>query len=83
MDLLMTTMGDEARVLKDPAPTVICTDATAERVNLVGYCWTANADWLSAKSALWLALLAAIEEDQQVSMALPKQEVYLERPTST
>ncbi len=83
IELLMTTMGDEARVLKDPAPLVLCTDATAERVNLVGYCWTANGDWLSAKSALWLALLTAMEDEQRVSMALPKQEVYLERPTST
>lgn len=77
VELLMATMRADERVIADPAPSVICGDAGAERVNLVGYCWVHNGDWLSAKSDLWLALLDALDAEPRVAMALPKQEVHL------
>ena len=39
------------------------------------YCWVANAEFLGARSDLWLKLMDAFLKDGQISMTLPRQEV--------
>ena len=91
MKLLVTTDSDldvaketilevaaiEHRVLADPAPAVFIMQADAVSVEIMLYCWVANADFLGARSDLWLQLLKAIREQGRLALSLPQQEIHL------
>lgn len=77
IQLLLEIMHDDPRVLDDPEPKALVKDVTPHGVKLAAMCWVANADWLLTKSDLWRAALAAFSRREDLSMALPKQEVHL------
>jgi small conductance mechanosensitive channel len=77
-ELLLEIMQGEKQVLADPEPTVLVSDANAQRVQLAGYCWVNNGDWMDARTGLWLLVVEAFQDDNRVSLALPRQEVHLE-----
>ena len=78
MDRLVLLMQADERVLEEPAPpSVIVVAATAAGVDLMLYCWVNNADWLKARSDLWLQIVDAFENDQRLQLSLPQQEVFV------
>lgn len=91
MKLLVTTDSDldvakaiiqevaaiEHRVLPDPAPAVFIMQADAVSVEIMLYCWVANADFLGARSDLWQELLKAVQEEGRLALSLPQQEIHL------
>ena len=74
---LLEIMNADDRVLSDPSPVVIVMDANAAGVEMVGYCWVPNADWMTARSDLWLLVVDKFQNDTAVSMSLHKEEVLL------
>lgn len=83
-ELILKLMGEDERVLDDPAdPVVFVMGANASSVDMVGYCWVLNADWLSARSDLWLKAMSMLREDAQVELAIPEQRVYLSQGGET
>lgn len=80
---LLAVAADKHSVLADPAPAVFTTQASALGVELVLYCWVENADFMSARSALWQDLLQVIQADPRLQLSLPQHEVHLrEEPSS-
>lgn len=81
-ELLLEIMKGEPRVLEDPAPTVLVTNAKATGVDLAAWCWVKNGDWLGARSDLWLRVIEAFGADDRVALSLATYEVRLsEKPT--
>ena len=76
-ELLLEIMSDDARVLKDPAPSIFVTDADATGIKISTYCWVENGDWLSTRSDLWVQVQKAFIHNSQLSMARRQQEIYL------
>lgn len=74
--LINLVAGDE-RVMDDPAPAVFAMNADATGIQLTIYCWTENADYLAARSDLWLSLIKACRDEQGISLALPRQQVQV------
>ncbi|MEM6583410.1 MAG: mechanosensitive ion channel domain-containing protein [Pseudomonadota bacterium] len=74
---LLERVASESRVLDDPAPVIYATGADASGVDLVLYCWASNADFMATQSSLWLQLVALARADEQLSLAVPQQEVYV------
>lgn len=91
MKLLVTTDSDldvakaiilevaaiEHRVLADPSPAVYIMQVDAVSVEIMLYCWVANADFLGAQSDLWQQLLKAVQEEGRLALSLPQQEIRL------
>lgn len=76
-ELLLKTMSDDTRVLKDPAPSIFITNADASGIKISTYCWVENGDWLSTRSDLWILVQKAFIQNSQLSMARTQQEVYI------
>jgi small conductance mechanosensitive channel len=81
--VLLDIMDSDDRVIKDPAPAVFVMNANAEGVNMTGYCWVANSDWLKARSDLWLNTITRFNGDPSVNMSFSKQEVLLSGEVSS
>ena len=76
--LVLRIMNEDERVLESPAlPKAFIVNATASGTDITAFCWVANADWFATRSDLWLNIVDAIAADDQVTMSLPQQEVYL------
>ena len=76
--LFIRLMGEDERVLDEPAPpAAFVTDANAAGVEILAFCWVKNEDWLGTRSDLWLKVVAAFIADNRVAMSLPQQEVYV------
>lgn len=81
---LMKIMQADKRVLDTPiSPVVLITDADASGAKVSAFCWVKNADWLSARSDLWAALLKMIQEHEQISLSRSEQDVYVIGENST
>lgn len=76
-DLLCKIMNGDKRVIAEPAPLARATTASASGVNLIALCWVKNEDFLSTQSDLWIQVLAAINSDDSVIMASPKQDIHI------
>lgn len=75
---LLEIVAADERVVDDPsAPTVFAMNADAAGVQMTIFCWVANADFLSARSDLWLKLVQASREDSALNLALPRQEILV------
>lgn len=74
--LLAVAAGNE-KVLPEPAPAVFATGADAAGIELVMYCWVANADFLGARSDLWQEILRVVGQGSGLALALPQQEVVV------
>ena len=78
-DRILAVIGQDDRVLEEPSPPaafVMAADATAAHMTV--YCWVNNADFLGARSDLWLKLTALTESGEGgLSLALPRQVVEL------
>ena len=74
---LFEIMSADDRVLSDPAPAVFVLDANAVGVEMVGFCWIGNDDWLTTRSDLWLHVVDRFQSDPAVNLSLEKQEVLL------
>lgn len=70
-------MSEDCRVLDEPAPNVLVTNATAAGVDMFAFCWVKNEDWFSTRSDLWLKIVDIFEEDNRLVMSLPQQEVFV------
>jgi small conductance mechanosensitive channel len=75
--LLHDIMGSDDRVLTEPGPAVFVMDANAAGVDMTGYCWVCNSDWLPARSDLWLQVVDLFQNDPAVCLSLDKQEILL------
>lgn len=75
--VLTDIMSSDERVLDDPAPLVRINNARAEGIDMVGLCWTTNADFLTTRSDLYERLVNATQSDSGISLALEKQQVVL------
>ena len=80
---LLEIMSADDRVLSDPGPVVFVLDANAAGVEMVGYCWVANGDWITTRSDLWLLVVDKFQNDPAVSLSLDKKEVQLSGEVNT
>ena len=76
---LLAAVVADTRVLAEPAPAIYATGADASGVDLVLYCWASNADFMATQSDLWLQLVKLTRDEQEFSLAIPGQEVYLRK----
>lgn len=76
-ELLLKIMADDARVLKEPKPSIFVTDADVSGIKISLYCWVENGDWLSTRSDLWVEVQNAFMHNNTLSMARTQQEIYL------
>lgn len=75
---IVTIMSTDERVLKEPAaPLARVTTANATGISLTALCWTKNEDFLNTQSDLWIEVVNAFKNNEQVSMALPQQEIHI------
>lgn len=74
---LTQIMGGDERVHGEPSPVVRIQTATAAGVDITGYCWVDNADWLETRSDLLLKVIAAAQQEQGISLSYNAQEVML------
>ncbi len=76
--LFLKIMGEDERVLDDPAaPVVFATEASASGVKLTAFCWVKNADFLVVRSDLWLSVVGAFNKSDRVAISRPQQEIYV------
>lgn len=75
--LFLRLMGEDERVLEEPAPAVFVTNVNAAGVELFAICWVKNEDWFGTRSDLWMKVVDAFLADERVAMSLPQQEVYV------
>lgn len=81
IEIFIKLMTDDRRVVDNPAPpSVFAMGADSSGIKLVGYCWTKNDDWLSARSDLWIKLVETFIRTESIAMARPQNEVYLIKP---
>lgn len=78
-DRVLAAVGQDERVLDEPSrPAAFVMSADAAAVHMTVYCWVNNADFLGARSDLWLKLTALAESGEGgVSLALPRQVIEL------
>lgn len=74
--LLALLVGHDS-VLDDPEPAVHVSNATASGAEMTLYAWVENADFLSVRTDLWLALVQMCKDEDGIDLALPRQEVRL------
>jgi small conductance mechanosensitive channel len=74
---ILALAGGHELVLDDPAPAVFATGANASGINMMLYCWVENDHFLGARSELWMQLVARCRDSDDLSLALPRQEVQL------
>lgn len=74
---LLEVAAENSQVLSDPGPAVFAVHADASGIQIVLYCWVENAAFLGARSDLWQEILQVINEDDDLTLALPRQEVFL------
>lgn len=75
---LMAIMLADKRVLDAPSPPmVVTTGADASGAKISAFCWVNNQDWLSARSDLWEAFLNIFQQNKQLSLSRPEQDVYV------
>ena len=77
---LVRLASEDERVVDDPAPAVYAMSADATGVQMTLYCWVENADFLGARSDLWLRLVKMCNEEQGIHLALPRQQVQVLNP---
>jgi small conductance mechanosensitive channel len=65
------------RILEDPAPTVYVINVDPQRIEVDGYGWTTNENWLPTQSDLWIQVLRELASLSDVSPALPKREIHM------
>jgi small conductance mechanosensitive channel len=83
-NVVLQLMKEDQRVLDEPSPpAVFVVGAMASGVDMMAFCWVNNADWMSARSDLWLKLLDAFEHNDRICMSLPKQEVFVKQVESS
>jgi small conductance mechanosensitive channel len=76
--LILRVMNEEERVLEKPAlPQAFIVNVTASGVDITAFCWVTNANWFAARSDLWLNIVDAFAANEQVTLSLPQQELYL------
>ena len=76
--LILRVMKEDERVLESPAlPQAFIVKATASGVDIMALCWVSNANWFAARSDLWLNIVDAFAANEQVTLSLPQQELYL------
>lgn len=81
--VLLEIMENDDRVIKDPVPAVFVMKANAEGVDMSGFCWVANSDWLAARSDLWLKTINRFNDDPSVNLSYSKHEVLLSGEITT
>jgi len=78
IETFLQLMREDERVTDKPAePVVFAVDADSSGLKMTGYCWVKNADWLSARSDLWIKAVKTFMQNDQISMARPQNDVYL------
>ena len=70
-------MRSDERVLDDPAPATRINSARADGVDMVGLCWVKNADFLGARSDLYVKVINATQSDAGISLSLEGRRVVL------
>ena len=76
--LILRVMKEDERVLESPSlPQAFIVKATASGVDIMAFCWVSNANWFAARSDLWLNIVDAFAANEQVTLSLPQQELYL------
>lgn len=75
-ELLLQIMRNDARVLKDPEPSIFITNADVTGIKVSTYCWVENGDWLSTRSDLWIKVQNEFINNKTVSLSRPQQEIY-------
>ena len=75
--LFLRLMGEDERVLDEPAPAVFVVNVNAAGTDLFAICWVKNEDWFRTRSDLWTKVVDAFLADERVAMSLPQQEVYV------
>ena len=76
-ELLLEVMKGDSRVLEEPAPSVLATNADAAGIEMVGWCWVKNDDWFPARSDLWFRVIDAFGKDEGVALSVARHEVLL------
>lgn len=79
---LGASVGEDERVLADPAPSVFAMSASAAGVEMTIFCWVKNEDFLGARSDLWLQLMKLCNDDNGIALSSPRQEVYVSGSTA-
>ena len=80
---LLQLVEADARVLSEPAaPSAFVMSADAVAVQMTIFCWVKNEDFLGARSDLWLALMQACKDDTNLTLSVPRQEVYVRQDSS-
>jgi len=74
--VLLAMMGDDARILKDPAPAIVVLELAASSVNLSVRCWVKPVDY-------WLVFFHVNEQIKKcfdragINIPFPQQDVHL------
>lgn len=80
---LLQLVEADARVLSEPAaPSAFVMSADAVAVQMTIFCWVKNEDFLGARSDLWLALMQACKDDTNLTLSVPRQEVFVRQDSS-
>lgn len=75
---LMAVMQADECVLDAPTPPmVVITGADASGAKISAFCWVKNSDWFTTRGDSWIALLALFQENDQISLSRPEQDVYM------
>ena len=70
-------------MLSEPAaPSAFAMSADAVAVQMTIFCWVKNEDFLGARSDLWLALMQACKDDTNLTLSVPRQEVFVRQDSS-
>ena len=80
---LLQLVEADARVLSEPAaPSAFVMSADAVAVQMTIFCWVKKEDFLGARSDLWLTLMQACKDDTNLTLSVPRQEVYVRQDSS-
>ena len=80
-NLLCKIMNDDERVIAEPAaPLARATTASAAGLQLIALCWVKNDDFLNTQSDLWIQVVTEINNEDNICMSNPKQDIHLFKP---
>lgn len=76
-NIALDVLKAEQAVLADPEPAVLFTSADAKGMELMCWCWVKNDDFLFTRSRLWVDLMSAFEQNPDITLSLPSQEIVV------
>ena len=75
---LLKIMGENDCVIEKPtAPRVVAQSVDITGIKVKAYCWVKNIDWLATRSELTLQILKEFQQNDQISLSRPQQDIHI------